>query len=268
MRRQFALALLPALLTATLLGVAPAAATPATSHAAIHATTADPAAQTTVYRFWSPQNQTHFYTTNVSERDQIISSYPTNIWTYEGPRFQAFSSQQPGTVALHRFWSPRLSGHFFTANENEKDSVIASYSRDIWTYEGVAYYVYPSDTVEPDSIPVARFWSPTNQHHFYTANDQEAQVVKQQYPAHIWTYEGINFRVPASIDLAIPETPAQYQTPVVSPPVVTPPVVAPPTNTSYQNCAAVRAAGRAPLYRGQPGYAPHLDRDGDGIACE
>lgn len=37
----------------------------------------------------------------------------------------------------------------------------------------------------------------------------------------------------------------------------------------YKNCAAVRAAGKAPLYRGQPGYeAPRLDRDHDGIACE
>jgi hypothetical protein len=36
----------------------------------------------------------------------------------------------------------------------------------------------------------------------------------------------------------------------------------------YQNCAAVRAAGAAPLYAGQPGYSRKLDRDGDGIACE
>jgi len=36
----------------------------------------------------------------------------------------------------------------------------------------------------------------------------------------------------------------------------------------YQNCAAVRAADKAPLYRGQPGYSRTLDRDGDGIACE
>lgn len=36
----------------------------------------------------------------------------------------------------------------------------------------------------------------------------------------------------------------------------------------YKNCSAVRAAGKAPLYRGQPGYASHLDRDHDGIACE
>jgi hypothetical protein len=38
--------------------------------------------------------------------------------------------------------------------------------------------------------------------------------------------------------------------------------------TYYRNCSEVRAAGKAPLRRGDPGYAPHLDRDGDGIACE
>ncbi|MDP2087311.1 MAG: excalibur calcium-binding domain-containing protein [Gemmobacter sp.] len=36
----------------------------------------------------------------------------------------------------------------------------------------------------------------------------------------------------------------------------------------YANCAAARAAGVAPLRRGDPGYRAKLDRDGDGIACE
>ncbi|WP_367321807.1 excalibur calcium-binding domain-containing protein [Streptomyces sp. HUAS ZL42] len=36
----------------------------------------------------------------------------------------------------------------------------------------------------------------------------------------------------------------------------------------YENCDEVRAAGAAPLYWWEPGYAPHLDRDGDGVACE
>jgi hypothetical protein len=36
----------------------------------------------------------------------------------------------------------------------------------------------------------------------------------------------------------------------------------------YPNCTAARAAGAAPIYRGQPGYGTHLDRDGDGKACE
>lgn len=38
--------------------------------------------------------------------------------------------------------------------------------------------------------------------------------------------------------------------------------------THYENCDAVRAAGRAPIRIGQPGYSRQLDRDGDGIGCE
>ena len=41
-----------------------------------------------------------------------------------------------------------------------------------------------------------------------------------------------------------------------------------PASASYMNCAAVRAAGKAPILRGQPGYGKHLDRDGDGVGCE
>ncbi len=36
----------------------------------------------------------------------------------------------------------------------------------------------------------------------------------------------------------------------------------------YSSCAQARAAGAAPLYEGDPGYNPRLDRDKDGVACE
>jgi len=36
----------------------------------------------------------------------------------------------------------------------------------------------------------------------------------------------------------------------------------------YRRCDDARAAGAAPIRRGQPGYRPELDRDGDGVACE
>ena len=42
----------------------------------------------------------------------------------------------------------------------------------------------------------------------------------------------------------------------------------PAASAYYANCAAARAAGVAPLYRGQPGYRSGLDRDNDGVACE
>lgn len=36
----------------------------------------------------------------------------------------------------------------------------------------------------------------------------------------------------------------------------------------YENCDAVRAAGADPVYEGEPGYASHLDRDGNGVGCQ
>ena len=41
-----------------------------------------------------------------------------------------------------------------------------------------------------------------------------------------------------------------------------------PSSTYYKNCDAVRAAGADPVRAGDPGYAGHLDRDGDGVGCE
>ncbi|WP_307814472.1 excalibur calcium-binding domain-containing protein [Glycomyces sp. YM15] len=36
----------------------------------------------------------------------------------------------------------------------------------------------------------------------------------------------------------------------------------------YENCDAVRDAGAAPIYDGEPGYRAGLDGDGDGEGCE
>ncbi|MFQ1004137.1 DUF1524 domain-containing protein [Modestobacter sp. SSW1-42] len=36
----------------------------------------------------------------------------------------------------------------------------------------------------------------------------------------------------------------------------------------FPNCAAARAAGAAPLHRGDPGWSDSMDGDGDGTACE
>lgn len=55
----------------------------------------------------------------------------------------------------------------------------------------------------------------------------------------------------------------------IPPSVQLPPPPAPaPAGAYYPNCKAAKAAGAAPLYRGDPGYSSDLDRDGDGVACE
>lgn len=65
-----------------------------------------------------------------------------------------------------------------------------------------------------------------------------------------------------------PAQPAPAPAPAQPAPAPVQPAPAPAPDVYYKNCDAVRAAGKAPIYQGQPGYAPHLDRDKDGIGCD
>jgi hypothetical protein len=62
--------------------------------------------------------------------------------------------------------------------------------------------------------------------------------------------------------------PAPKPAPAPAPKPAPAPAPPAPVGVSYANCDAVRAAGAAPLYAGQPGYSRKLDRDGDGVGCE
>lgn len=62
-------------------------------------------------------------------------------------------------------------------------------------------------------------------------------------------------------------TPTPTPIPTVTPtPTATPPP-APDPDDFFATCDGARLAGRAPLLRGEPGYRPELDPDGDGVAC-
>ncbi len=84
-------------------------------------------------------------------------------------------------------------------------------------------------------------------------------------------------RCPGQLDLA------DSGAPVIAPVHVPRPASAPPPgggstarahrggepgSAPFENCDAARAAGDAPVRRGDPGYGDRLDRDGDGVACE
>jgi hypothetical protein len=71
---------------------------------------------------------------------------------------------------------------------------------------------------------------------------------------------------PAPVAKATPKVTPKPAPPKAQQPA--PPKPAPPAAAYYKNCTAAKAAGAAPVYRGQPGYGSHLDRDGDGIGCE
>lgn len=94
--------------------------------------------------------------------------------------------------------------------------------------------------------------------------DQEGTVTVTVQPsgAYSLSTEKGGVKVPSTTPTTAPARPT-------NPPVLVPTRPAAPAQTvTYRNCAEARAAGVTPLLRGQPGYSPSLDRDGDGRACE
>lgn len=84
------------------------------------------------------------------------------------------------------------------------------------------------------------------------ARQAAAEAQKPQVPAE---------QTPRRFVPEAPQNPPAPEAPAV-------PAAPGPGSVYYPNCAAARAAGAAPIYAGQPGYQPKLDRDGDGVACE
>lgn len=95
----------------------------------------------------------------------------------------------------------------------------------------------------------------------YVEDEQEAKA--QQIG--IWASE---FERPADYraahpQMALPQAPRRTEGPM---PTIVP--TSPTSDVYFRNCREARAAGYAPMYRGQPGYRPGMDGDNDGIACE
>jgi len=142
-----------------------------------------------IYRFWSGSLERHFYTISEAERDKLLVKY-SHVWTYEGLAYNAFKEDQgAATLPVYRFWSDRLSSHFYTISERERDKLIDRYAYT-WTYEGPVFYAYPEGRQPVEASPVYRFWSDTNGTHFYTMSEAERDKLINQY-AHVYAYEGI-----------------------------------------------------------------------------
>ena len=91
--------------------------------------------------------------------------------------------------------------------------------------------------------------------------------VKAKY--HLWVKPAekeamINVLTPCAGAAAKPAPDTSAPVPQVD----TPPAQNPAPALAFQTCADARAAGYRNMHRGTPGYSEHLDRDGDGIACE
>ncbi len=144
-----------------------------------------------VYRFWSPVLDDHFFTIDENEKDVLIENF-SDVWTFEGPVFKAATTAlAPGLAPVYRFWSSRFSTHFYTISEAEKDMLLMA-DADTWAFEGVSFYAYPDGRQPPKATPVYRFWRPADNGHFYTASETEKDTAMKQY-TDLYVFEGVVF---------------------------------------------------------------------------
>ena len=147
--------------------------------------------RTNVYRFWSPITGRHFYTTSEDEKNVLVNEY-SNTWTFEGVAFQtATAASLPGLAPVHTFRAQNGQAQFYTISEREKDGILRDYAY-AYRYDGVAFYAYPKGQQPSETRPVHRFASLTDSGHFYTADENEANLLQDNYP-QVFAYEGIAF---------------------------------------------------------------------------
>ena len=79
--------------------------------------------------------------------------------------------------------------------------------------------------------------------------------------ASVLTFCGVWIASAPAVGGPVPPPPSPAETTLDAPGV-------PSTVYYYSGCREARAAGAAPLHRGDPGYRAEMDGDGDGIACE
>ena len=107
-----------------------------------------------------------------------------NVLTNEGQ-----TASEMDLSPVHRFWSGSMKTHFYTVSETEKQKLIDLFS-DVWFYEGVAFYAYAPGSQPTSALPVYRFRSATDGHHFYTILESEKKKLIETFPNQ-WVYEGI-----------------------------------------------------------------------------
>lgn len=137
--------------------------------------TPPPAGDLLVYRFYIPQSFSHFYTTDLAERDNMIGAG----YDYEGVAW--YSSQSTSQTPVYRLYAPSLQEHLYTTDASEKNSLAASGG---WNYEGVSMYV--NTTV--NSQPVYRLYAPSLGVHLWTDDSNERSTLLGS--GH-WNNEGI-----------------------------------------------------------------------------
>ncbi|MFP8777866.1 DUF1566 domain-containing protein [Hydrogenophaga sp. RWCD_12] len=141
------------------------------------------------YRFYNGSTGAHFFTTDTSERDNVIATL-SPPFSYEGPAFSVANAYSPGLSPVHRFYNTQTGVHFYTISETERANVVATLPH--YSYEGVAYHA--SQVPGAGLVPFYRFYVASKGFHFYTASETEKNSIVANLGA-VYAFEGIGYYV-------------------------------------------------------------------------
>ena len=131
--------------------------------------------EVSMYRLYNPNSGEHFYTSNVAERDMLISVG----WSDEGIGWIAPSYSN---TPVYRLYNQYGGEHHYTTNAAERDMLISAG----WNDEGIGWY---SDDAQ--TVPLYRQYNPNafaNNHNYTTSLAENDYLVSLG-----WQAEGIGW---------------------------------------------------------------------------
>ncbi|MGI4797275.1 MAG: hypothetical protein ACRYG8_25130 [Janthinobacterium lividum] len=122
-----------------------------------------------VYRFFDTRFGTHFFTSSVGERDDVLANRSADL-KEETNGFGDVQSTDTSAVAVYRFFDKNFGTHFFTANAGERDTIINT--RPDLTYEANSTF-YEHSSLQTGDTAVYRLFDTKTGTQFLTGDNNE-----------------------------------------------------------------------------------------------
>ena len=131
-------------------------------------------AQQTLYRYFSPKQGRHYYTTNFNEYGS-----GANGWYLDGPQCMVFDhgDRDRGIIPLLRYNNARINDHYYTTHFDELGRGANGY-----TLEGNACFI--AQNQGPRLVPLYGYFNRTSGDHFLTTNQDE---INQDFGGYQYT---------------------------------------------------------------------------------
>ncbi|RYY16094.1 MAG: hypothetical protein EON55_05075, partial [Alphaproteobacteria bacterium] len=122
-----------------------------------------------VYRFFDNKFGTHFFTSDVGERNTVLATRSADL-IQETNGFGDVQQNSTSAVAVYRFFDKNFGTHFFTANAGERDTIINT--RSDLTYEANSTF-YEHSTQQSGDTAVYRLFDTKTGTQFLTGDTNE-----------------------------------------------------------------------------------------------